>query len=162
MLDIEAAKKAIAIPDFKRTELLEIALTHPSRTYEKLNLTQQQKDLQEREYRRLAILGDSILGAVVIDYLHDHFPDLNQGALTKLRSDLVSQQKLSEFAQELNLRQLCLLGRGVEKKAYSEERLFTEMFEALLGAIYLEFQRDFSRFRKWLVKRFIKKAINSL
>jgi dsRNA-specific ribonuclease len=162
MLDIEAVKKAIGIPDFKQTQLLEIALTHPSRIYENINLTQHQKDVQEREYRRLATLGDAILGAVVIDYLHQQYPDLNKGKLTELKSDLVSKQKLSEFARELNLRELCLLGRGVERKDYSEERLFPEMFEALLGAIYLEFKRDFSRLRTWLVERFIEKTVDNL
>jgi dsRNA-specific ribonuclease len=162
MLDIEAVKKAIGIPDFKQTQLLKIALTHPSRIYENINLTQHQKDVQEREYRRLATLGDAILGAVVIDYLHQQYPDLNQGELTELKSDLVSKQKLSEFARELNLRELCLLGRGVERKDYSEERLFPEMFEALLGAVYLEFKRDFSRLRIWLVERFIKKTVDNL
>jgi dsRNA-specific ribonuclease len=162
MLDIEAVKKAIGIPDFKQTQLLEIALTHPSRIYENSNLTQHQKDAQEREYRRLAILGDAILGAVVIDYLHQQYADLNEGKLTELKNKLVSQQKLSEFARELNLRELCLLGRGVERKDYSEERLFPEMFEALLGAVYLEFKRDFSRLRIWLVERFIKKTVDNL
>jgi dsRNA-specific ribonuclease len=162
MLNIEAVKQAIGIPDFKRTELLEIALTHPSHTYEKRHLTQQQKELQEREYRRLAILGDAILGAVVIDYLHQQYPDLNQGRLTNLKSNLVSQKRLAEFARELNLRQLCLLGQGVEQKDYTEERLFTEMFEALLGAIYLERERDFLWFRNWLVEGFIEKAVKNL
>ncbi len=161
-MNIEAVKKAISIPDFKQTQLLEIALTHPSRIYENSNLTTQQKDAQEREYRRLAILGDAILGAVVIDYLHQQYPDLNEGKLTELKNNLVSQQKLSEFARELKLKQLCLLGRGVEQKDYSEERLFTEMFEALLGAIYLEFKRDFSRLRIWLVERFIEKTVDNL
>ena len=98
-MNIEAVKKAISIPDFKQTQLLEIALTHPSRIYENSNLTTQQKDAQEREYRRLAILGDAILGAVVIDYLHQQYPDLNEGKLTELKNNLVSQQKLSEFAR---------------------------------------------------------------
>lgn len=162
MVNIEAVKKALGIPEFKQTELLDIALTHPSHIYENLNLNQNQKDIQEREYRGLAILGDAILAAVVIDYLHQRYPDLNQGTLTNLKSHLVSQKRLAEFSRELNLRQLCRLGRGVERKDYTQERLFTEMFEALLGAIYLEFERDFSPFRKWLVKRFIKDAVDNL
>ncbi len=162
-VDFEAVKEAIGISEFKQTQLLEIALTHPSRIYENINLTQEQKGLQEREYRRLAILGDSILNAVVIDYLHDHFPDLNQGALTKWKSDLVMRKKASEFARKLNLRELCLLGQGERARDESGQvELFAEMFEALFGAIYLEFERDFSRARDWLVERFIKKAVDDL
>jgi dsRNA-specific ribonuclease len=161
MLDIEAAKKVLNISNFKQTQLLEIALTHPSRIYENLNLTQQQKDAQEREYRRLAILGDAIFGAVVIDYLHQRFTDLNQGALTNKKSDLVSRKQHYEFARELNLRQLCLLGQGERLKDESGQmELFAEMFEAVLGAIYLEFERNFSQFREWLVRHFIEKVVN--
>jgi dsRNA-specific ribonuclease len=161
-IDIQAVKKAIGITDFSQTQLLEIALTHPSRIYENIDLTQEQKALKEREYRRLAILGDAMLSAVVIDYLHQQYPALNQGTLSDLKSEVVSQKRLAEFSRELKLRQLCLLGQGVERKDYSEERLFTEMFEALLGTIYLECERDFSRFRKWLVKRFIEKTVHLL
>lgn len=161
-IDIKAVKKAIGITDFNQTRLLEIALTHPSRIYENIDMTQEQKALKEREYRRLAILGDAMLGAVVIDYLDQQYPALNQGTLSELKSEIVSQETLAEFARELKLRQLCLLGQGVERKDYSEERLFTEMFEALLGAIYLECERDFSQFRKWLVKCFIEKTVDNL
>lgn len=162
-INIQAVKKAIAIPDFHQTNLLEIALTHSSYIYDNLRLNRQQQDLQEREYRRLAILGDSILGAVVIDYLHQKFPDFSQFTLTEYKSKLVSRQNAYEFARKLNLRQLCLLGGSEKGKDESEQKdLFGEMFEALLGAIYLNFNRDFSPTRDWLVKHFIANAVDAL
>jgi len=39
-----------------------------------------------------------------------------------------------------------------------QQDLLGEMFEAFLGAIYLEFQRDFYQLRNWLVKHFIANA----
>lgn len=162
-IDIEAVKKAIAIPDFNQTKLLEIALTHSSYIYENTKLKRQQQDLQEREYRRLAILGDSILGAVVIDYLHENFQDFNQFRLTDCKSKLVSRENAYEFARKLHLRQLCLLGGGEKGKNENEQKdLFGEMFEALLGAIYLNFNRNFSLTRDWLVKHFIANAVDAL
>lgn len=162
-IDIEAVKKAIAIPDFKQTKLLEIALTHSSYIYENPSLNRQQQDLQEREYRRLAILGDSILGAVVIDYLHQNFQNFSQFTLTDCKSKLVSRENAYEFARKLNLRQLCLLGGSEKSKHESQQKdLFAEMFEALLGAIYLNFNRDFSPSRDWLVKHFIANAVDAL
>jgi dsRNA-specific ribonuclease len=162
-LNIEAIKKAIGIENFKQVDLLKIALTHSSYIYENRNLNRQKQDLQEREYRRLAILGDSILGAVVIDYLYNHFPNLNQGALTNWKSNLVERKKAYEFSQKLNLSHYCLLGKSHGGKDESEQKdLFAEMFEALLGAIYLEFQRDFSSTRDWLVNGFIAEAVDNL
>ena len=164
--NIETLKKVIGIPNFKKTDLLDIALTHPSYIYENNTLNRQQQDLQEQEYRRLAILGDSILNAIVIDYLYHNFTGLNQGALTNWKSELVRREKASKFAIKLNLNKLCLLGKSqILNKAVIEDQqkgLFGELFEALLGAIYLEFERDFSQTYIWLVERFIKNAVDEL
>lgn len=162
-INIQAVKKAIAIPDFKQPKLLEIALTHSSYIYENPSQNRQQQDLQEREYRRLAILGDSIFGAVVIDYLHEKFPNFSQSMLTDCKSKLVSRENAYEFARKLNLSQLCLLGGSGKSKDESQQKdLFGEMFEALLGAIYLHFNREFSPTRDWLVKHFIANAVDKL
>lgn len=61
----------------------------------------------------------------------------------------------------MKLTQLCELGRS-EKWKYEtmQQDLLAEMFEALLGAIYLEFERDFYEFKQWLVKNFIANAFN--
>lgn len=163
-INISAVKEAIALPDFNRTKLLCIALTHPSRIYEDFNLTRQQQNLQQLQYRRQAILGDSIFNTAVVDYLvDDRFSTLNQGEITNIKSPLVSRKQHFEFARELNLRQLCLLGRGErDRDERKQVELFGEMFEALVGAIYLEEERDFSRTRKWLVERFIRRAVGDL
>lgn len=164
-MNIETVKQAIGIPNFKKIELLEIALTHPSYIYENNSQERQNKDLQERKYRRLALLGDSIFNAVVIDYLvnDDSFPSLNQGDITGLKSNIVSRKKHSEFARKLNLRGLCRLGEGERwRDGSGQVELFGEMFEALVGAIYLEFKRDFSGVRDWLVEHFIAGAVDDL
>jgi dsRNA-specific ribonuclease len=162
-IDLEAVRGAIALPDFPEGELLEIALTHPSYIYENNQLNRQQKDLQELKYRRFALLGDSVFNSVVIDYLDVKYPNFTQGKVTKLKSKLVSRQKAFEFAMQLNLRHFCLLG-GSEKNRNPTEQieLLGEMFEALLGAIYLGFNRDFARFRHWLVTYFIAEAVEDL
>ena len=160
-IDIEAVKKAIRIPEFTRTDLLEIALTHPSKIYENNHLNRQQQEQQECEYRRLAILGDAMFGAAVVDYLHQYFTKLNQGSITQWKSYIVSRKQAYEFGKILKLRQLCELGKS-EKWKYEtmQQALLAEMFEALLGAIYLEFERDFYEFKQWLVKNFIANAFN--
>jgi len=162
-INIEAVKKAINIAEFKHTELLEIALTHPSYIYEDRNLNSQQKDKQKCDYRRQAILGDAILNAVVVDYLHENDSTLNQGKITDFKNNLVSREKACEFAHKLNLRNICRLGGSAKDKDISDQvSLFGEMFEALVGAIYLNFDRNFSHARDWLVNHFIKPSVDEL
>lgn len=159
-LDIEAVKKAIGIREFTRTDLLEIALTHPSKIFENNNLNRQQQEQQECEYRRLAILGDAMFSAAVVDYLHQ-YTKFNQGSITQWKSHLVSRKQCYEFAKILKLRHFCLLGKSEKSKHENiQQDLLGEMFEALLGAIYLEFERDFYEFKQWLVKNFIANAFN--
>ena len=159
-IDIEAVKKAIDIPEFTRTDLLEIALTHPSKIPDNKLLNSEQHQ-QRREYRRLAILGDAMFNAAVVDYLHQSFPNFNQGDITRWKSNLVSRKQAYEFAQILKLRQLCELGGSENGKHEAQQQdLLGEMFEALLGAIYLNFERDFCAARDWLVNKFITNAVN--
>ena len=162
-LNISAVTEAIGIPNFNRKELLDIALTHPSYINENTNLTTQQKKQQEIEYRRLALLGDAILGAIVTDYLYRRLPTNDKGAISDFKSNLVNKKRLSEFACELNLRQLCLLGRNAtEIEKHEQNRFLSETFEALFGAIYLEFERDFSRAGDWIVNLFIAPTVNEI
>ena len=162
--NIEAITKAIGIPEFNRIELLEIVLIHSSHNNENPDLTPQQRKQREIEYRRLALLGDAILGAVVTDYLYHYYPLLDPDALSKMKSNfLVTKKKLSEFALDLNLRQLCLLGgSGSEIDKNESNRFLSETFEALLGAVYLEFKRDFSRIHDWFVEHFLADAVNNI
>lgn len=162
-IDIEAVKKRINIIDFKQVELLKIALTHPSYIYEITELNRQQQEQQERDYRRLAHLGDALIGAIATDYLYHYYHDLTKSDLTELKQELVSRKQLAKFAQQLNLKQLCLLGRSEKGKDESElPKYFGEMFEALVGVIYLEYERDFSKTCSWLIEQFIKDTVDDL
>ena len=161
-INIETVQKAICIHNFKRTDLLEIALTHPSRIYEN-SKNRQQQDKQERDYRRLAILGDTILGTTVIDYLYQEYPDFNQQKITDIKSQIVSRNSCYKFAKKLRLKSLCLLGRSeLSQEDNKQIELFGEMFEALLGAIYLHYDRTFYLASNWLIEHFIRGSVDEL
>ena len=157
-INIDAIQQAIGIINFKKYDLLINALTHPSHVNAQTNLTQQQKEQHNLEYRRLAHLGDAVLGAIVTDYLyHPPIPHFSPEVLTHLKSQLVDRSKLSQFARELKLMQFAVFGQGIEKITQTEpNRLLSETFEALIGAIYLEFDRDFARTGEWIINNFIK------
>jgi len=98
-IDFEAVKKEIGIYEFKRLDLLEAALTHPSVLNEQKNLTQEQRNLKEREYRRLATLGDAIFNAVVVDYLYHELPDADEQELSELKNSIITREQAGEFAK---------------------------------------------------------------
>jgi len=71
--------------------------------------------------------------------LYKHFPEMDEGQLTRLRSSLVRTEQLAEFAEQIQLSAAVLLGRGEEASGGRErEALLCDVFEALIGALYID------------------------
>lgn len=156
-VDIEAVKAAIDIPSFQQTKLLEIALNCRYSTSYYSDRPEESPAWQEVKYQRLSLLGGAIFGAVVTDYLYREYPELAPDAISILKTRLADPKKLAEFAQSLKLNELSWRsgnGRETEKSEYN--RVFSESFEALFGAIYLELDRDFFRGGNWLIQHLIE------
>lgn len=110
---------------FNQPQLLQRALTHRSHS--------------AAHNERLEFLGDSVVNCIVAKYLHDTYPDLPEGDLSRLRSNLVNQQTLYELAQQLHLGELLLLGEGERKSAGSSRpSILADALEALVGALFLD------------------------
>ena len=93
--------KRLNLP-FTDYSLLSRALTH--RSY----LNENPDALEDNE--RLEFLGDAVLDFIVGRWLYNHFPDFNEGGLTRLRAALVRTEMLAEFAREIDLGAALLLG----------------------------------------------------
>jgi ribonuclease III len=110
-------------------QLLELALTHRSFSYENGRIPNNE---------RLEFLGDAILGFLVTAYIHDHFTDLQEGELTKLKNAVVSATALAEAANKIELGKYLRLGKGEEQTGGREKpNLLADAFEAVLGAVYV-------------------------
>ncbi len=110
-------------------QLLELALTHRSYSYENGNLPNNE---------RLEFLGDSVLGFVVTSHIHDLLTDLSEGELTKVKNAVVSARALSGIASELGVGEFLRLGKGEEQTGgRTKLNLLADAFEAILGAIYV-------------------------
>ena len=110
-------------------ELLALALTHTSFSYENGNLPSNE---------RLEFLGDSVLGFVVSAYITQKFTDLSEGELSRLKNAVVSAKALAPIAAELGLGDFLRLGVGEERTGgRTKPNLLADAFEAVLGAIYV-------------------------
>jgi len=129
--------------DFKTADLLETALTHRS-----LAAT-----AGPRNNEKLEFLGDAVLELAVSDVLMQHFPQLQEGDLSKLRASLVNAKILAEKARGLGLGELLRLGKGEEKSGgRDKESILAAAYEALMGAIFLD--RGFAAARKVIARQF--------
>ena len=88
---------------------------------------------------RLEFLGDSVLQIVSADYLFHAYADRPEGDLTRIRSSLVSEGALFQFAQEINLGEYLRLGRGEERcGGRTRPSVVSDAFEAVIAALYLD------------------------
>jgi ribonuclease-3 len=138
--DLADLEKALG-HEFKNRDLLERALTHKSRVYERSAEGEISADNEQLEF-----LGDAILGFIVSESLVRRFPAFVEGRLSKLKAHLVSATRLHEVAQELCLGDYLFLGRGEEMSGgRGKKALLADALEALIAAIYLDSGIDAAR-----------------
>ncbi|MDP4027973.1 MAG: ribonuclease III [Gallionella sp.] len=110
---------------FAQPQLLQRALTHRSYAPE--------------HNERLEFLGDSVLGCVIANYLYIHYPQLSEGELSRLRSNLVREDTLVILAQQLDLGSQLKLGEGERKSGgFRRPSILADAMEALFGAVLLD------------------------
>ena len=117
---------------FHDVDLLEQAFTHSSYVNE-------HRYLQLSDNERLEFLGDAVLELAVSKFLYRKYPQVPEGKLTKLRAAIVCEESLAKFAKECRFDQSIRLGKGEEHSGgRNRPALLCDLFEAFLGALYLD------------------------
>ena len=134
---------------FRHLELLNQAFVHTSYTNEN-NLD------VESSYEKLEFYGDAVLKLVISDFLYNHFTNYNEGELTKLRAEIVSDKNIFKYAKKLGFEELIILGRNEKKQGGAKkESILACAFEALLGAMFIEYkQKGYKKVYEFLKDNF--------
>ncbi len=103
---------------------------------------------------RLEFLGDAILGAIVCELLFRKFPEYLEGDLTRIKSVVVSRRTCAKISQRLGLDEFLVLGKGMGGQEETPSSALADVFESLIGAIYLDGGMD-------AAKRFIVEHIEA-
>jgi ribonuclease III len=128
---------------FSDLTLLNQSLIHSSYLHEQPSA--------EKSNERLEFLGDSVIGLIISEALWQRYPDDDEGSLTTRRAAIVSARGLSRICQRLELADFLSLGLGAAAAGERQRKSFlAALFEAVTGAIYLEFGLD--RTRHWLLE----------
>ncbi len=119
--------------EFRRAELMEQALTHPSARKQYNN-------------QRLEFLGDAVLGLLIAEALYQRYPDEQEGSLARRHAALVCGDTLVRIAERIQLGDALQMA---ESEAQSGGRTtasnLEDVCEALIGAIYLDGGIDAAR-----------------
>ncbi|MDA8650646.1 MAG: ribonuclease III [Flavobacteriaceae bacterium] len=112
-------------------------------------------DGQPQNYERLEFVGDAMLGSVIASHLFRMVPAGNEGYLTKMRSKVVSREHLNELGRDLDL--IALIRTNVPIDQFGEN-IHGNLFEALVGAIYLD--RGYHWVEKFIQQRVIEPYVD--
>ena len=117
----------------KQLEFYQKAFTHRS-------LKKVDKNGEPYNYERLEFVGDAMLGSVIASYLFIKVPNQSEGYLTQMRSKIVSREHLNELGKDLNL--ISFVKSNIPKNNIGDN-IYGNIFEALIGAIYLDRGYDY-------------------
>ena len=113
---------------FHNKDFLEQAFTHKSLNTE-----------PRKNYERLEFLGDTVIDIIVSRELMRDFPEGDEGLLTQRRAALVQKPYLASIGHLLDLMDYLKIEKSVNLEIEKiAEKQQANLFEALIGAIYLD------------------------
>jgi ribonuclease III len=144
--DLAQIEKKVRVK-FQNPKLLEEAFTHKSYAIEHGLLSNNE---------RMEFLGDSIISAVVAHWLYKRFESVDEGKLSKMKSQIVSRANLSSWADDLQLGNYLFLSQGEEATGgRKRESLLGNVYESLVGAIFLD--QGFPVAQRFIMRHLAKK-----
>jgi dsRNA-specific ribonuclease len=147
--DIQSILKKYDIPDnIQNFTLYKRAFIHKSYTKSSIDSTNVLSEnkgcipLYSKSNERLEFLGDGVLELVIKYYLYRRFPNENEGFMTEKKIALVKNETIGNIAYEMGLHKWFIISRyAEEKKMRTNMKKLGCLFEAFIGAIFLDFNK---------------------
>ena len=115
---------------FSNQKYLKIALTHKS------YLDDHPEYLSNQRYE---FLGDTILDYDLTIYLFENYPNLDEGNLTKIRSNAVDQDSLVKIGNKIKIGTYIFLSKSEDSSGgRTKKSIIEDAVEALIAAIYFD------------------------
>jgi dsRNA-specific ribonuclease len=145
-MDIQKIEKVLKYT-FSEPSLLRMAFTHSSFANEK----------NTHSNESLEFFGDSVLSLIISEYLYTNC-NSTEGDMSVLRSQIVSEKPLARAIDELGLIDFLLCGVGESRQKEKPQSIRADLYEAIVGAIYLDSSDLYQAER--FVLRTLKPTIN--
>lgn len=117
---------------FRNRAFLILALTHSSYANE-----HRKEGVHHNE--RMEFLGDAVLELTSSEFIFNHYPDMKEGDMSKLRASIVCEPTLALCAHDINLMPYLRLGKGEDKGGGRfRDSIVSDALESVIAAIYLD------------------------
>lgn len=98
--------------------------------------------LKTKSNERLEFLGDGVLELITKYYLYKRFPKADEGFMTEKKIALVKNEHIGKLTLEMGLNKYFIISRHAEEKNIRNNlKKLGCLFEAFIGAIFLDFNR---------------------
>lgn len=113
--------------------------------------------LKTKSNERLEFLGDGVLECITKYYLYRRFPKENEGFMTEKKIAIVKNEHIGKLAYEMGLNKWYIISKHAEeKKIRTNLKKLGCLFEAFLGALFLDFNKiDIHDDDKWFDNFFV-------
>ena len=140
-------------PNVNNLELYKRAFVHRSYTRRPFQENEEQNiiiverpkncmPLSTKSNERLEFLGDGVLECITKYYLYRRFPKENEGFMTEKKIALVKNEAIGKLAYDMGLHRSYILSKHAdEKNTRTNMKKLGCLFEAFLGALFLDFNK---------------------
>ena len=98
--------------------------------------------LKTKSNERLEFIGDGVLELITKYYLYRRFPKADEGFMTEKKIALVKNEHIGKLAYEMRLNKWLVMSKHAEeKKTRTNLKKLGCLFEAFLGALFLDFNK---------------------
>ena len=98
--------------------------------------------LKTKSNERLEFIGDGVLELITKYYLYRRFPKADEGFMTEKKIAIVKNEHIGKLAYDMQINKLLLLSKHAEeKKTRSNLKKLGCLFEACVGALFLDFNK---------------------
>ena len=104
---------------------------------------------------RLEYLGDAILDAILSEYLFEHYPECDEGELTKIRAKIVNGEILNKLAKSMGINNILI--SHVNKKVPTRH-LYGDALEALIGSVFVD--KGYKKTREFILRHILHNYID--
>ena len=98
--------------------------------------------LKTKSNERLEFIGDGVLELITKYYLYRRFPKADEGFMTEKKIAIVKNEHIGKLAYDMRINKWLLLSKHAEeKKTRTNLKKLGCLFEAFVGALFLDFNK---------------------
>ena len=128
-------RRAFVHDSYSYTHYPELANTYPE-------IQLSVPKLYSKHNQRLELLGDGVVELVAKYYIYVRWPGKDEGFITDTKIEMVKNETIGKLAMDLGLQRWYMMSRAEEQKGLrSNVAKLGCLFEAFVGAIFLDFNR---------------------